>query len=66
MTISVIIPAFNEEKTVGHVVKTIKKVEYIDEIIVVDDGSYDKTANEAEKAGAIVIQHDKNRERVLP
>ncbi len=61
MTISVIIPAFNEEKTVGHVVKTIKKVEYIDEIIVVDDGSYDKTANEAEKAGAKVIQHDKNR-----
>lgn len=61
MTISVIIPAFNEEKTVGHVVKTIKKVKYIDEIIVVDDGSYDKTANEAEKAGAKVIQHVKNR-----
>lgn len=61
MAISVIIPAFNEEKTVGHVVKTIKKVEYIDEIIVVDDGSYDKTANEAEKAGAKVIQHVKNR-----
>jgi glucosyl-3-phosphoglycerate synthase len=61
MTISVIIPAFNEDKTVGHVVKTVKKVGYVDEIIVVDDGSYDNTAKVAEKAGATVIQHVKNR-----
>lgn len=61
MSISVIIPAFNEEKTVGNVVKTVKKVSYIDEIIVVDDGSYDNTSKVAEKAGATVIQHVKNR-----
>ena len=61
MSVSVIIPAFNEEKTVGSVVKTVAKIEYIDEIIVVDDGSYDKTALAAENAGATVIQHTKNR-----
>lgn len=61
MSVSVIIPAFNEEKTVGNVVKTVSKVDYIDEIIVVDDGSYDKTALSAENAGATVIQHTKNR-----
>ena len=61
MSVSVIIPAFNESKTVGHVVKTVKKVGYIDETIVVDDGSYDDTAKVAENAGATVIQHVKNR-----
>ncbi len=61
MSVSVIIPAFNEDKTVGDVVKTVKKVDYIDEIIVVDDGSYDNTAQVAENAGATVIQHVKNR-----
>lgn len=61
MTVSVIIPAFNEEKTVGSVVKTVKKVDYVDEIIVVDDGSYDNTSRVAEEAGATVIQHVTNR-----
>lgn len=61
MTVSVIIPAFNEAKTVGKVVKTVKEVKYVDEIIVVDDGSYDKTSQVAKKAGATVIQHVKNR-----
>lgn len=61
MSVSVIIPAFNEDKTVGHVVKTVKKLGYIDEIIVVDDGSYDNTAQNAGEAGATVIQHTKNR-----
>ncbi|MCE5214018.1 MAG: glycosyltransferase [Methanobacterium sp.] len=61
MSVSVIIPAFNEDKTVGNVVKTVKKLSYIDEIIVVDDGSYDNTASVAENAGATVIQHTKNR-----
>ncbi len=61
MTVSVIIPAFNEDKTVGNVIKAVKSLNYIDEIIVVDDGSYDNTAQVAEKAGAKVIQHLKNR-----
>ena len=61
LTVSVIIPAFNEEKTVAHVVKVVKSLNYIKEVIVVDDGSSDQTARVALDAGAIVINHLKNR-----
>lgn len=61
MTVSVIIPAFNEENTVGEVVKVVKSLKYIYEIIVVDDGSTDNTGDVAKSAGAIVISHIKNR-----
>ncbi|MCX7765132.1 MAG: glycosyltransferase family 2 protein [Candidatus Sumerlaeia bacterium] len=51
--ISVVIPAFNESATIGEVVKALKHLPAIRcEIIVVDDGSTDATASEAEKAGA--------------
>lgn len=61
LTVSVIIPAFNEEKTVAHVVKVVKSLNYIKEVIVVDDGSADQTALKASEAGATVINHVKNR-----
>ena len=61
MSVSVIIPAYNEEKTVGSVVKAVKSLGYVDEIIVVNDGSIDATERVAEKAGATVISHLKNR-----
>jgi len=61
MSVSVIIPAFNEEKTVSHVVKVVRSLNYIKEVIVVDDGSMDQTARIAEEAGATVIHHMKNR-----
>lgn len=59
--VSVIIPAYNEEETVGSVVEVTKKLSYVDEVIVVDDGSKDKTVEEAEKAGARVISHETNQ-----
>jgi glucosyl-3-phosphoglycerate synthase len=61
MTVSIVIPAYNESKTVGKVVKVINSLDYINEIIVVDDGSFDETANIAQNAGATVILHSKNK-----
>lgn len=59
--VSVIIPAFNEEDTVAQVVGVVKKVSFVDEIIVVNDGSSDNTEAEAIKAGARVISHEFNK-----
>jgi glycosyltransferase involved in cell wall biosynthesis len=53
-----VIPCHNEEKYIGSVVLKTKK--YVDHVIVVDDGSIDKTGEVAELAGAIVVSHDKN------
>ncbi|MBS7629579.1 glycosyltransferase family 2 protein, partial [Candidatus Bathyarchaeota archaeon] len=50
-----VIPAFNEESTIGSVVKSAKK--YCDCIIVVDDGSNDRTRVMAEHYGVNVISH---------
>jgi len=55
---AVIIPAYNEELRVGEVVK--KALNYTNLVIVVDDGSLDKTANAGKSAGAIVARHAVN------
>ena len=52
------IPAYNEEKTIGRVVRETRR--YVDIVIVCDDGSSDRTSEEAARAGAIVIRHEKN------
>lgn len=62
--ISIIIPAYNEEKSIGQVLddikKVIKKQNYKAEIIVVDDGSADATAKIAESRGVKVVKHSVN------
>ena len=62
--ISVIIPAYNEEASIGPVLDELKNVvkAYGDtsEIIVVDDGSSDRTAEIAEQKNVIVIQNELN------
>lgn len=62
--ISVIIPAFNEGAGIGDIIPKIRdvvsKLDKDHEIIVIDDGSQDQTAEYARKAGARVIQHPYN------
>jgi glycosyltransferase involved in cell wall biosynthesis len=53
------VSAFNEEKTVRETVISLKKTGF--HVVVVDDGSKDRTLNEAIKGGAEVIKLDKNR-----
>jgi len=54
--ITVIIPALNEEKTIGNVIRLVKKTKSVDEVIVIDDNSADDTFNEAVKSGASVYR----------
>ena len=56
--IKVIIPAFNEENAVGNVIKEIPK-ELVNEIIVVNNASTDRTVIEAKKWGATVLNEPK-------
>jgi glycosyltransferase involved in cell wall biosynthesis len=58
--ISIVIPAYNEENSIKNVVSIVKKISYVSEVIVVDDGSYDKTISRAKEAGATVISHTTN------
>jgi polyisoprenyl-phosphate glycosyltransferase len=60
MKIDAVVPAYNEAETIGEVVATLKRVEFIDEVLVVSDGSSDETGWEARRAGARVIEHTEN------
>lgn len=56
-SLSIVIPAYNAERTVGTVLEALQAQEpHPDEIIVVDDGSADGTAGVAERLGAQVIR----------
>ena len=64
-SISIVIPAFNEELAVEGVIREllelIRKDGIIGEVLVVDDGSKDRTAEHAKAAGARVLRHRSNR-----
>lgn len=55
MKSAVIIPAYNEEKTIGSIIAAVQEVPFIEEIIVVSDGSVDRTAEVARESGVKVI-----------
>ncbi|OII67390.1 glucosyl-3-phosphoglycerate synthase [Streptomyces sp. CC77] len=63
-TVSVVLPALNEEATVGEIVAVIRRelmseaVPLVDELVVVDSGSADATAKVAAEAGARVVARD--------
>ncbi|MCC7371777.1 MAG: glycosyltransferase family 2 protein [Chloroflexi bacterium] len=54
-----VVPAFNEERSIGSVI--LKVLPHVDEVIVVDDGSADATADIAHRAGATVVRHEENQ-----
>jgi len=56
--IIVVIPAYNEEKRVAKVVVDARA--YADVVLVVDDGSTDRTGDVAREAGAVVVRHLEN------
>lgn len=69
MKLSIIIPVFNEESTIGTVVKAVSKIDIPNvkkEILIVDDGSTDKTPNEIQRIkkfvkNVSVISHASNK-----
>lgn len=56
-----VIPAFNEERAIGAVVRTLQAEAVPGEIIVIDDASRDDTSGAARAAGATVLRHIINR-----
>jgi glycosyltransferase involved in cell wall biosynthesis len=58
MTITAILPAFNEEVSIGSMVLHAKQ--HADHVVVIDDGSKDRTSEVAYLAGAEVIRHPRN------
>jgi glycosyltransferase involved in cell wall biosynthesis len=58
--VTVLIPAFNEEKGIGAVVDAVRALKLHGEVLVVDDGSTDKTAEVAREHGARVIRRAGN------
>jgi len=52
------IPAYNEERSIARVI--VKAMNYVDRVIVYDDGSTDMTGEIAERLGAEVIRHERN------
>lgn len=61
MSVSVILPAFNEADRIGETVRAARELPGVAEVVVVDDGSPDDTARAAEAAGARVLRHARNR-----
>ncbi|MFG2885947.1 glucosyl-3-phosphoglycerate synthase [Streptomyces sp. NPDC048297] len=65
-SVSVVLPALNEEETVGDIVAAIRRdlmgragqIPLVDEIVVVDSGSTDRTSEAAATAGARVVHRD--------
>lgn len=59
--ISAIVPAFNEEKTIGNVLSVLTRMPEIDEVIVVNDGSTDRTEQVAKSYNIILVSLPENR-----
>lgn len=59
--VSIVIPAYNEEHSIGKILSDLQSQEHPFEILVIDDGSTDKTARVAETYNVRVIRHPMNK-----
>lgn len=59
MGVTAVIPAYNEESRIGETLTEV--LQYVDEAIVIDDASSDRTAEVAKQAGAQVLHNETNR-----
>jgi len=59
MDVWIVMPAYNEERTIGGVLDALRREGY-SKVIVVDDGSRDRTAEIARSKGALAVNHPKN------
>ena len=68
MTLSVIIPAYNEKNTINEILIRVQTMDMVDEIVVVDDGSIDGTREILEEMDGVgpirVVYHEKNLVKV--
>jgi len=55
----IVMPAHNEERAIANVLEDLRTEGWKD-VIVIDDGSHDRTAEIAEKKGAVVVRHPRN------
>jgi glycosyltransferase involved in cell wall biosynthesis len=59
--VAVVIPAKDEAARIGATVGAAARINHVDLVVVVDDGSHDATAGLARDAGAVVVRHPRNR-----
>jgi glycosyltransferase involved in cell wall biosynthesis len=55
----VLIPTYNQASHIRHLIKEVRK--YVEDVVIVDDGSCDNTAELAKKENAVVIRHSHNK-----
>jgi len=60
-SVMAVVPAYNEEETIVQTLKALKKIEVINNILVVDDGSSDRTAALSRDEGVSVLELNPNR-----
>ena len=60
-SVTIVVPAFNEGDSIGAVVTALRAASPWHEVLVIDDGSNDRTGEVAQQAGARVVRHPYNK-----